>query len=53
MEDSVDIVIRETNSLKEDLEKCKNEYWYKSDGGETLMTSINSFLEKAKKFNGI
>ena len=53
MEDSVDIVIRETNSLKEDLKKCKDDYWYKSDGGEVLMTNIVGFLKSVKGYNGI
>ena len=53
MEDSIDIIVRETNSLKKDLEKCKDEEWYTSDGGAALMTSINSFLEKAKHTLGI
>ena len=53
MEDSIDVVFRETKSLMEDLEKCKNEYWYKSDGGETLMNRLIWFLEGAKDFIGI
>ena len=53
MEYKIDVVFREALSLKADMEKCKDDDWYKYEGGAALMSSLISFLKSDSYYYGI